>query len=222
MSLCIATPVWGGPEAGSVSLGYHQAMLAIAKAPGVTVLDHAIFTNTDLVRARSRALKIALDGGFDHLLFWDADVYAAPEQLGACLRGMLASGHELVGAPYSKKTKRLDPVAHGIDTTIMNGACHPCTFVGMGFTLISRRMMQDVSAMCPVFRDRYNGEWHDVRATFMLEILGDTLLSEDFSFCAKAERVRGAEGYAWLYVGEGAELGHVGAAVYGGSEHPAR
>lgn len=242
MSLIIATPVYGnGPhKSAQVSLGYHEGILNL-KQPGVELLDSRVFTDTDLVRARSRALALAYEGGFDHLLFWDSDVQAPSQQLGVCIQGMIESGYDLVGAPYPKKrihwNKIADALANGMPPTADNlesaayewpihgfdmGAmddkhCVPCRYLPMGFTLISRKCMQDMiespNNKHLTFKDFFDGKHREIVAAFALLINSDgLLLSEDGSFC---ERYSHIGGQAKLYVGPGSALQHVGAHTFG-------
>lgn len=219
MTLAIITPVFGGVESGSVSLAYHEALTAIRRAPGVEVLGAISFLSADLVRCRSRGLHMAYERGFDHVLFWDADVIAPPAQIAACLRGMLASGHEIVGAPYPRKREPIEPVAHGIVHEVKRGECHPCTYIGMGFTLIARTLVEKLyDAMIgleTLFRYEVSpGVVQRAPCPFLLTVTDDeTLLSEDASFCHRALMLTST--HPWLYVGEGSALRHVGSKVFG-------
>lgn len=240
--LCIATPVYGTPETASVPLAYHNARMALARAPGVEVLEISLFTNTDLVRARSRAVAMAYERGVEHLLFWDADVVAPPSQVAAALRGMLASGHDLIGCSYPKKKVHWDrvrvrsqgeysvddPALAGLDFAhqeatpdVVDGNASPCRYVPMGFCLLSRalivRMVEHAAFRAELlYVDRFDDKMTDVVGLFQLtisEVNGRRLLlSEDFSFCERARSV----GFApWLYVGEGSKLQHLGAMAFG-------
>lgn len=242
MRLGIASPVYGGGETGSVSVRYHEAVMALVKG-GAELVDSRILTDTDLVRARSRAVAVALDRGWDHLLFWDVDVIAPVSQIATCLRGMLATGHDLVAAPYAKK--RISWAAevlsgedaHALSTEYVGdtpaeatgaalGHCLGMKYVPFGFALLSSACMRRMvdAYMAPehdlVFRDRWQGlgdtapRTHDVVALFQLVIEPErrALLEECFSFC---HRWRKLGGEAWLYDGPGSKLQHVGAHVYG-------
>lgn len=225
MTLMIATPVYGGPPAASVSLAWHTEVVRFLRTPDVTVADAHMFTNTDLVKARSRAVAMALEGGYDHLLFWDADVVGDAGDLAEAIRGMLASGHDLVGlAPPRKRAGKHEAPpdyssAHGtakFDGTNMVRSCLPTKYLPMGFTLISRACMQRMTDHFRPqleFKDQIDGVWRKCVALFSLVLVeGPLLLSEDYSFC---ERWRFLDGQPWLYVGKGAQVKHVGAAVYG-------
>lgn len=199
--LAIATPVYGDASSASISLGYHRAALELIKAPDVEFLGRAssMFCNTDLVRARSRALYEAWSRGFDHLLFWDADVVGEAGQLAACIRGMLSTGHHLIGAPYPRKVVTWDriatfvnsqrfgredaftvadlqswayePVQHGTGPRV--GDCAPCAHVPMGFTMISLELMAKVyEAPVGTFPEFLDLGGKVLRAPFMLTVTG--------------------------------------------------
>jgi hypothetical protein len=238
--MLICTPLYGANHSASVALGYHEALLKLVMSPDVALMDYRLFVNTDLVRARSRALMIAYERGVDHLLFWDADVQAPPEQIGMCLRRMMMSGFDLVGAPYARKRVSWDKVAaalangvppsaenleraaydfpvHDVQSDVVSNGCSPCRYLPMGFTLLTKRciktMVEAEGNKHLRYRDHYDGAWHEVVAAFALIINNEgLLLSEDHSFC---ERYSWEGGKPQLYVGEGASLQHVGSFVYG-------
>lgn len=113
--ILIYTPCHGVPETAQVSLGYHQAAVSLARSLSIELMDGNIFTDCDLVRARSRAVRVALESpNMTHVLHWDADVVGHHEDVKLAIDGMLATGHDLVGAPYPRKRVRWDRLAAGI------------------------------------------------------------------------------------------------------------
>jgi hypothetical protein len=237
----IASPIYGGGETGSVSVRYHEAVLALIRG-GAELVDSRILTDTDLVRARSRAVAVALDRGWDHLLFWDVDVIAPVSQIATCLRGMLATGHDVVAAPYAKKRidwagsyfEQRSEDAHANVTEYLRGDgevlgaavgdCVPVKYAPMGFTLLSspclRRMVDAIEHGSLRYRDQWaspgapRSGWRDVTACFQLVIEPErrVLLEEGYSFCYRWRKLGGE---VWLYDGPGSNLQHVGAHVYG-------
>jgi hypothetical protein len=108
----IYTPTFGTPSTASVSLGYHLALYQFARDTKVELLEARYFTECDLVRARSRAVRLFLqESDATHLLHWDSDVVGDSSMASAALQNMIASGHDLVGAPYPRKKVRWDRVA---------------------------------------------------------------------------------------------------------------
>lgn len=230
MPYAICTPVFGDPTSASVPLQYHERCRHFMRSPDFDVFDMRLYVNTDLVRARSRAVTASLAKGVDGLIFWDVDVVAPVEQVAAAMRGMVHSGHDLVCVPYARKRghwANVGPkqdeeieagyVLHAADAGKIENGCAPCRYVPMGFTYISRRLMKAVTEweMCRhlQFRDHFEGAWHPSVAVFALIINSEgLLLSEDYSFCERAA----ALGFRpHVYLGQGTKLQHVGTAVYG-------
>lgn len=102
-NIVICTPIFGSPETSHVTLAYHRAQMNFAKDPSIGFLRLAA-CQSDIVRARSRMVRQFLeDPHATHLLWWDEDVAGDPQQIAACLSGMIASGHDVVAAPYPGK-----------------------------------------------------------------------------------------------------------------------
>lgn len=218
MTLAIVTPLYRGPSERPLEVArLHDYHADVVKRAGLTAAEQPaeLYCNTDLIRARSRALCTVYRAGFDHLLFWDADVGGPPEQVGHCLRQMMGCG-DIVHCEYPKRGGGWS--AHGVseyDATKTEFTL--ARYVTMGFTLISRECMRAVleseAAARVAYEDHYDGQWHVDAAVFALIIApSDTpdgkkglLLEEGYSFCERA---------AWvgikpmLYVGEGCRLAH--------------
>jgi hypothetical protein len=201
--LLVCTPVYGHPDSASVSLAYLKAWMAVCK--GVECLPPRHFTNCDLVRGRSRAVRMALEYGASHLLFWDADV--GGESVPDVLRSMVAERVDFIAAPYPRKLYR----GEGRDTISTHVASG---HVGMGFTLLSRACM---ARMVEAYRteltfgDLVDDKVYPTVALFQLMILNGTLLGEDYSFCQRWQMLGGR---VYLVAGEGLPLDHVGGHVY--------
>lgn len=118
--ILIATPTPGQcPEAARVCYGYARLLRRIAQdIEHVDVLDPEeiddVGYGTDLVRARSRIVHqaIAHARGYTHVLWWDSDVIVDDPGV---LRAMLATGKDLIGAPYTRKGLRVDRVTKWIN-----------------------------------------------------------------------------------------------------------
>ena len=210
--LLIATPLMGG-LAGDTSLHYTLSLLkAIQVVSGPAIATGNAFTNMDLVRARSRAARMALDGCYTHLLFWDADV--GGNGAGIALREMLRCNVDVIACPYPRKNMK-------------GQSTHTPPLVAMGFTLISERCLRlmwdayyDDLAFTDIVDDR------PILTVAMFQLLmcdvpnprpHRALLSEDFSFCERWLRLGGE---IHLYEGPGAPLDHVGAHTFAGVKGP--
>jgi hypothetical protein len=207
--ILIATPVnAASPGAGDVSVHYQIALMRVIGG-GVGNIAYGsanAFVNTDLVRARSRAVRAALDGCYTHLLFWDSDV--GGDGCLPALRNMLARGVDFVAAPYPRKNAAMK-------------LTHEPPFVAMGFTLITEscmRRMWDAYYDDFYFEDVVEGRPYRTVALFQL-LFADVpqphphrvLLGEDFSFCERWLKIGGE---IHLYEGPGAPLDHVGSHVF--------
>jgi hypothetical protein len=202
----VATPVYGGHKSGSVSAGYMTALFALANR--VRFVPHIQLTNRDLVRARSRAARIALDACATHLLFWDEDVVG---NAALAVAGMLDQNVDVIAASYPRKHLPPEPTHRG-------------THVAMGFTLIRVSVLErmwDHYYDELQFDDVLENKPYRTVALFQLLFLDRNvprphraLLSEDFSFCERWLRMGGV---VHLYDGPGAPMGHVGSFVYQGT-----
>lgn len=110
--ILVYTPTFGVPSTASVAVGYHLAYVGLRDALGLEMLEARFFTECDLVRARSRAVRLFLEHSTaTHLLHWDSDVVGDAPAMAEALKLMLLSGHDLVGAPYPRKRVRWEQVA---------------------------------------------------------------------------------------------------------------
>jgi hypothetical protein len=209
--IIICTPTIDGTVTG---LHYASAWPLFASTE-VGVLHSQLFTDTDLTRARSVAVRIFLEEtAGSHLLFWDADVEASAP----ALRGMLAEGVDCIGATYPKKHLRpgeARPRDFAVYTegkgVAHNGTSAEVSGIGLGFMLLSRHLLD---LMVAHYDQDLHFFDHDRRtvALFQLEIGEDhqgrrRLWPEDYSFC---RRVRGAGSSVRLYTGPGSPLAHAG------------
>jgi hypothetical protein len=202
----VCTPIYGAIDSGSVSLGYLNSCADINTL--ASFLPWRAFTNCDLVRARSRAVRMALDACATHLLFWDADVVGS---VGIALAGMLQQDRDVIAAAYPRKHWPIDPVHQG-------------EYLPMGFALIKARVLEQMwdAYYDELFFDDVI-EMQPVRTVALFQLVfidrelprpHRVLLSEDFSFC---HRWLALGGELHLYDGPGSPLGHVGSIVYRGT-----
>lgn len=221
-TIAIATPVYGGAELGQVPVMYMHALLSLTKdMTGVEPLEHFLFMNTDLVRARSKALHLAYAAGFDLLLFWDADIIAPAAQLRTCIEGMVrATAYaDVVAVDYRARGGQHGWLARGKGDVVRRSTVRlrEADYVPFGFCLITRACMQKMTEHClerPGLRHReeIDGLETMIATSFMLtHTVGDVLLEECFSFC---QRWRSIGGKCHLYEDAGHELGHLGGTVY--------
>ena len=97
--ILIATPTRGTPDGAQVALGWSEAVRRLARDTTADV--SVVGFGCDLVRARSRVVRQVLEaGGYHAVLWWDDDVIPRDLEI---INRMLATGHDLVAAPYPQK-----------------------------------------------------------------------------------------------------------------------
>jgi hypothetical protein len=189
--ILIATPVFArgaDPRSALVTYGWAALLPQLSRDPNIDI--RVLGFGCDLVRSRSRIVRMALETGeFTHVLWWDEDV--VPDDV-AIIRSMLETGHDLVAAPYP--TKLIDwggvaTAAHhgkhpeagayrypfhrndrGLEAKAHN-ACVDVDHIAMGFMLTSTAMlskMWDTYAPTLSFGDLVDGDKHWTVALFQL------------------------------------------------------
>jgi hypothetical protein len=178
----------------------------------------AVFAN-DVVRARNRAARQALETDMTHLLWWDTDTIVEDPTI---VHRMLDTGCDCIGAPYP--CKRIDgpwPVRAMPGPRPAPGIVTEVAMIGFGFTITSRACLERVAARSRVYCDASQDGTtrHTTRDIFDFVYVNAALetnrdggedyekLSEDFSFCT---RYREAGGRVHVYLGPGVPLTHAG------------
>lgn len=220
--LLIATPTDGRPDTALVTWGYHNAVRNLERSGAVCIPSTIGFAD-DLARARSRMVWYALQRPeWTHVLWWDDDVVPPDPSI---VGRMLATGHDVIGAPYPRKRipvafpyKPLDRDLRGGSLTVV-GDCVEVELLAFGFMITSRSCLEK---MCKAYEDEWFSDGHPdttphetvalFRQVMTPQIRIDgrrhrELYSEDYSFCW---RWRGIGGAVWMYAGGGAPLVHVG------------
>lgn len=204
--IVIATPSRGGV----VTMQYHASCWAFMGS-NVGIIDPMIMVDDDIVRARSRAVRLFLQTPGEYLLFWDGDVEGNPE----ALKGMLASGRRCIGAGYPKKV--LDSLGRCVHLAVYTSdQMIPATeivevdAIGMGFMLLHRSLLETMVYSLDPELYFYDGLDRTVGLFKMIRSEDHTgtmrLWPEDYSFCKRVALFD----KVCLYRGRGAPLGHVG------------
>lgn len=202
----------------SVGGNHHASMWQLLRhdKPDWTILDPKILVGCDLVRARSRIVRIFLqetDG--THLLFLDADVACTP----SALSGMIACEVDAIGCAYPKK--HIDAYGRSVDLAVVRDpfervetGCRSVLAIGAGCLLLTRELLEEMSAGAlghatpgmPVIVAEDEGV--PTPMLFALLVKNGVLLPEDYSFC---DRVRA---YTRLWQYTGATLQHEGHHIF--------
>jgi hypothetical protein len=236
INLVIATPSFGG----QVSVHYAKSVFKLQKLlrsyRGVNL--KILFKDGDALITRARASLVSQfldDASATHLLFVDADIGFAPEQV---VR-LIQCGAELCAAVYPVKLIDWDKVKTSIETARSNPAAAALKYVvevddpnaviekggfvkvryaGTGFLMIRRGALERMCAHYPQLRYRRDHsleaatESDNRFALFESMITADgTYLSEDFAFC---QRWADMGGEIWADLDS--KLSHVGSMAFCG------
>lgn len=233
----LATPCYGG----MVNLNFMQSVLALQAAcreRGIGLFVDLMGGDALITRARSRlAARFLAHGEATHLLFCDADIGFAPENLFR----LLAADKPVIGGVYpikqidwdkaraAAKADAPDLLAASLGYVIrfiptpdssvsIDDGIAKVAYVGTGFLLIQRTAMQrivdahpELTARMGDMGDRMADEAVMVFET-MIEPQTGQYLSEDYAFCRRWQNLGGE-----IWADMEARLSHVGAAVYTGS-----
>lgn len=223
MTLLIATPVRASEMmSASVSVGYSESVRALARELPIDTIDAALMFSTDIVRARNRAAAIALREWpkMSHVLWWDDDQWPEDRTI---VSEMLATGADVIGAPYTNKKLPLKWVHQELSGQEPSGGLLEVRYLGFGFTMTSRACLERMMLAARIYTDHP----HERRVGNMFGQLyespegstdpaDDGLLSEDYSFC---KRWREMGGRVMLYCRAGL-LMHAGAHAWSAAEMP--
>jgi hypothetical protein len=212
MKILIATPVRAACREGAlVTVGYSERIRQMLAEFPSEIIPHVVTYGLDNVRARNYLASFALHEMQDwsHILWWDDDQW--PDDV-RCVQAMIATGEELIGAPYTRKIEPVKWVHQEFDRLPQAGMVRSVRFLGFGFTLTSRACIQkmydaSVKYRGDATREYQMGDMFDLQYD---EDHGEKIkLSEDFSFCKKWREMGGR---ACLYLG--ALVYHAGVRAY--------
>lgn len=233
-SIFIATPMYGGQCYGNYVHGL-LSTIATMKKLGVPVY-WANMTNESLItRARNELTRQFLEGGYDYLMFIDADIQFTGQDVAT----LLAADCDVACGIYPKKEVNWDNVkkavaqgkediedfagafvlnmAHDEVETDKNGMVE-VRHGGTGFMLIKRKVFETLDNMVPRYRRSTEkdeqGEYiqPETKEYFATSIdKTGALLSEDYHFC-ELWRDYGGKIYACPFL----KLSHVGTYIYTG------
>ena len=235
VNLVIATPCFGGQISAlyATSLFKLQTLLRGYAGVGIKVL----FKDGDALVTRARASLVSQfldDPEATHLLFVDADIGFAPEQV---VR-LLECGTDMCAAVYPIKRIDWDRVKTAIaggraipaaalnyvmevedrNAVIEKGGFIKVRYAGTGFLMIRRQAIERMCAHYPQLKYRRDHsidaavESDNRFALFESTIADDgTYLSEDFAFCKRWIDIGGE-----IWADLGSKLSHVGPTTYHG------
>lgn len=222
MTVAIATPVRGSElRSALVTLGYAELIRTLCRE--LPALDPCFAFSLDTVRARNRVAGLVLRdfpqaGG---ILWIDDDTYFEDARDGVkVVREMIATGLDVIGAPYTNKLQPLRWVHQAFEGAQPDASgLLEVKGLGFGLTYTSRRALEKVAAHAERYTDHPKpftianlfGQLYDPPASD-----SRCLLSEDFSFCA---RWRATGGRVWLYGASGVVM-HAGGHAWSARDKP--
>jgi hypothetical protein len=233
----LATPCYGG----MLTVQFMHSVLALQDAcreRGIGLFVDLVGGDALITRARSRlAARFLAHGQATHILFCDADIGFAPENLFR----LLAADKPVVGGVYplkaidwdkaraAAKADAPDLLAASLGYVIrfiptpdhsvsIEDGMAKVAYAGTGFLLIQRSAMQRIVDAHPELKAKM-GDMGDKLADeavmvfeTMIEPQTGQYLSEDYAFCRRWQDLGGE-----IWADMEARLTHVGAAAYSGS-----
>jgi hypothetical protein len=237
--LVVATPCFGG----QVSSIYASSIFALQRAlHGMSNVDlkvHLRDGDALITRARANLVTLFLDDpSATHLLFVDADIGFAPEQI----YRLIESGADVVAGCYPIKRVNWDKAKRAIEANrpnlvaasldyvleiddpdrvvVVNGFTR-VRYAGTGFLMIRRHVLEKMCAhpaYAPLqfFREHSRDALVGSANRFalfecMIDPSTGTYLSEDFAFCKRWTDIGGE-----IWADLGSKLDHVGPSVFHG------
>lgn len=173
--LVVLTPVRGSdPRTALVSLGFADFRAAI-----VPLTQTRVAVTYQPVQARNELARLALaEPKMTHTLWLDDDQWADDP---AIVQRMLDTKEDLIGAPYTRKGYPLRFAHKGLEGAQRDGDLLEVAGVGFGFTLTSRRCLEQMTVSARMYFD----DGKQVADLFGLLYEDVGLLSEDLSFCKR-------------------------------------
>lgn len=167
----IATPAYDG----RLDVWYTNALVntvRVAQANGIFV--HPIFMSYDALiqRARNDLFGLAVEGGYDDMIFIDSDMEWAPEWV----MELLDRPEDVVGGTARKKTDEAEIyVAKTLDLTVHENGLIKCEGLGTGFVKLSRKAFTALWDASP----EYTNEGKTRRMICDVQVVNGQLYSED-------------------------------------------
>lgn len=180
----IGTPCYDGRlEAWYVnSMRRTEALLA---GHGIEITPVYMSYDALVQRARNDLVRIAIENGFDDMMFIDSDIEWEPEWALALLKHDV----DCVGAAYRKKTD--DQELYTVRAAQLPIPVEPVTGlwvvdgIGTGFVRLSRKALQALWDSC----EEYENEGRKCRWIFDVCVVDHRLVSEDNIMCEKLRRL---------------------------------
>lgn len=203
VAVMIAMPVFANIPPSTVKCML-ETQMACAKY-GV-ILDLEMNVGSTVFHARSLAAHRFLQSDCNHMFMIDSDMVWRTDDFFRLLA--LSTRMECVSATYTAKT---DPARFYISMTtpgriVANGyGCVPHEGTGLGFTIVTRKLIQELADRAPKLTFKVNLPGEKVARIFRFDEIDGEARGEDMAFFADVK----ALGYQ-PYLDPTVNLGHVG------------
>lgn len=167
----IATPAYDG----RLDVWYTNSLLnTIRLAQSNNIFIQPVFMSYDALiqRARNDLFKIAIEGGYDDMIFIDSDMEWNPEWI----MELIGRKEDVVGGTARKKTDDAEIyVAKTRDLTVHPNGLIKCDGLGTGFVKLSNRAFTALWYASP----EYQNDGKTCRMVCDVQIVNGQLYSED-------------------------------------------
>lgn len=194
---------------GRVDVWYANSLVnTIKMAHQVGVEIHPVYLSYDSLvqRARNDLVRLALEEGFDDLIFMDSDQEWDP----AWIFKLLDYNVDVVGGTVVKKSDQIMFNVKVLKSGIRIGkdGLMEVEAIGTGFLRISRKALQAVWDASP----EYTNEGKKCRMVFDVKLVDGELVSEDNIFCGKWRELGGK-----VWIDPAMTCNHIGPKKYSGN-----
>jgi len=180
--------------------------IKLASQKGIVINPIYMAYDSLVQRARNDLVRLALDEGYDDLIFIDSDQEWDPEWVFK----LLNYDANVVGATVVKKSDNPAFNVKALKTGLKqeaNGLIE-VESVGTGFLRISRKALTKVWDISK----EYTNEGRKCRMVFDVQLIDGELVSEDNVFCGKWRKLGGK-----VFIDPSMTCNHIGAKKYTGS-----
>lgn len=165
-------------------------------------------SNTYITHARSLTAKMFLETDATHLFWIDSDMVWQPRDFFKILA--LGCALPVVGATYAVKRDPLMYIVPGLGREFNEYGCLPIRGMGLGFTCVQRKVIEELYARAP--QVRLSAEGIECADMFRFDVVDGHVRGEDTSFFVDCYEA----GYQ-PYLDPQTSPGHVGLKVFGGN-----
>ena len=236
--LAVATPCFGGQVSSIYAASLFKLLRALHAVPQVELVVHLRDGDALITRARADLVALFLDDpAATHLLFVDADIGFAPDQV----MRLIACGADVAGGAYPIKRVNWDKARKVIESNrpnipsavldyvlevedperiaVVDGFAR-VRYAGTGFLMIRRQALERMCLHYSSLRFRREHSISDPLAASpnrfalfecMIDQATGIYLSEDFSFCKRWTDMGGE-----IWADLASRLDHVGPATFHG------